>query len=167
MSMADDNTLRSNRTNDPYRHSAAPADAGARPRGSDPLAELARLIGQTDPFAEFGQNNPRGAEPPRAAAAPPAAPDWSRNAMPGYDTARGQPAAAEPRFPPANSGYQRRDPYQTASGGERPAEPEVDDGQAYQHQAYQHDAPQLAGADQSETHYGDGRYAGASPDGRG
>ena len=43
--------------------------------------------------------------------------------MPGYDTARGQPAAAG-AVPSANSGYQRRDPYQMATGGELPTEPE-------------------------------------------
>ena len=53
MSMADDNTLRSYRSNDAYRRSANPADAqDTALGGSDPLAELARLIGQTDPFAE-------------------------------------------------------------------------------------------------------------------
>ena len=160
MSMADDNTLRFHRTNDPYRRSDAPADASAPPRRSDPLAELARLIGQTDPFAELNQYKARGSEQ-RAAAAPPAAPDWRRNAMPGSDTARGQPAAAHPRVPPANSGYQRRDPYQMASGREPPAQSEVDDAQAYRH-----DAPQLAGADQSAIHYDDASYASAAPGGR-
>ena len=54
------------------------ATATANPAGgNDPLAELARLIGQSDPFAEFGRDNtpPRGAQ--RAAAnwpAPPTAP---------------------------------------------------------------------------------------------
>jgi hypothetical protein len=157
--MADDNTFRSYRTNDLHRRSAGPADAGAAPRGSDPLAELARLIGQTDPFAEFAQSKARGAEQ-GAAVAPPIAPDWRRNAMPGYDTARGQPAAAGSRSPSANSGYQRRDPYQMAKGGELPPEPEFDDAQAYRH-----DAPPLAGVDHSDTHHDDPRYAGA-PDAR-
>ena len=43
---------------------------GADPRGSgrsegDPLAELARLIGQTDPFGNMGRGNPQ--VPPRTA----------------------------------------------------------------------------------------------------
>ena len=33
-----------------------PADRRRRCSGNDPLAELARLIGQTDPFSEFGAN---------------------------------------------------------------------------------------------------------------
>jgi SPOR domain len=44
--------------------SAAPG-----PSGNDPLAELARLIGQTDPFAEYGRDG-RHAAPPAAAPAP-------------------------------------------------------------------------------------------------
>jgi hypothetical protein len=55
-SMADDSNLRSHRSNE--SRASAP--------GSDPLAELARLIGQNDPFADFGR------EPRKHAAAP----DW-------------------------------------------------------------------------------------------
>ena len=51
--MADDHSQR------PYRSSETIARSGqarspSPASGSDPLAELARLIGQTDPFAEFG-----------------------------------------------------------------------------------------------------------------
>ena len=60
MSMADDNTLRTNRSNDPYRRAAEPA---REPAGSDPLAELARLIGQNDPMADFGRGTPRQTQP--------------------------------------------------------------------------------------------------------
>ena len=67
--MADDNTFRSYRPDDPYRRAAEPA----RPSdadGGDPLAELARLIGQSDPFAEFGARRaPQRQEDTRAAAA--------------------------------------------------------------------------------------------------
>jgi hypothetical protein len=45
--MADDNDQRL--TRNPYARTASKAASG-----NDPLAELARLIGQTDPFAEFG-----------------------------------------------------------------------------------------------------------------
>lgn len=51
--MADD-PYRSSRVSDP---SARPAAAGA----NDPLAELARLIGQTDPFGEYGREAARAA----------------------------------------------------------------------------------------------------------
>lgn len=53
-------------------------DRGMAPRGparseSDPLAELARLIGQNDPFAGAGRGGPKVQVPPRAA--PAAAPE--------------------------------------------------------------------------------------------
>jgi len=41
-------------------------DAG----GSDPLAELARLIGQTDPFGATGKSNPAPLPPARMAVRP-------------------------------------------------------------------------------------------------
>jgi hypothetical protein len=63
--MADDQIQR------PYRSNEAPARGAASVSGSDPLAELARLIGQTDPFAEYGRENPRRVAPPVAAKAPP------------------------------------------------------------------------------------------------
>ncbi len=59
--MADDQSQR------PYRASEPPpARSAGKPSGNDPLAELARLIGQTDPFAEFGRDNARRAAAPRA-----------------------------------------------------------------------------------------------------
>lgn len=78
--MADDHSQR------PYRSSESIARAGQgkpAPSGGDPLAELARLIGQSDPFGEFSRENARraGGTPPRAEspayaapAAPPVAP---------------------------------------------------------------------------------------------
>ena len=65
-----------NQSQRPYRSNETPARAApvADPSpASDPLAELARLIGQTDPFAEFGQGNARRGAPPQATE--PAA-DW-------------------------------------------------------------------------------------------
>jgi hypothetical protein len=64
--MADDRIQR------PYRASEPPVRGSAKTPGSDPLAELARLIGQTDPFAEFGRDSAR-----RAPATPSAGqPSW-------------------------------------------------------------------------------------------
>ncbi|HEY7247437.1 MAG TPA: SPOR domain-containing protein [Xanthobacteraceae bacterium] len=51
--MADDTSFRSTRPGNPY----ARADRSARP-SDDPLAELARLIGKNDPYAEFGLSDP-------------------------------------------------------------------------------------------------------------
>ena len=64
MSMADDNTRRSYRSNDPYRRNANPADAqDTALGGTDPLAELARLIGQSDPFTDTVRRQPQAAAP--------------------------------------------------------------------------------------------------------
>ncbi len=90
MSMADDNTLRSYRSNDPYRRAAEPARPGERAGGSDPLAELARLIGQTDPFAEFERNNSRAAQPADYRALPRSnAPGWPAPEQRYADSPRG------------------------------------------------------------------------------
>lgn len=62
--MADDHIQR------PYRGNEAPARgaSGGGASGNDPLAELARLIGQNDPFSEFGRDG--GRRVPAAPAAP-------------------------------------------------------------------------------------------------
>jgi hypothetical protein len=65
--MADDSRQRSLRTDDPYRRGPEPARPSEPAAGSDPLAELARLIGQSDPFAEFGRSNARQTPPARQA----------------------------------------------------------------------------------------------------
>ena len=75
--MADDQTQQPYRSNEPLVR-CAPASTSTS--GSDPLAELARLIGQTDPFGEFGRDNARrAAAPPPASAAPPAAAKFGAN----------------------------------------------------------------------------------------
>ena len=76
---------------DRYQDKSSPAPAKGE---SDPLAELARLIGQTDPFSNFGRANQpmpprnaapyRGSEPeaePEIEDAPPAGPPaWMQRA---------------------------------------------------------------------------------------
>jgi hypothetical protein len=59
MSMADDHTLGSYRSTDPQRRASEPARPNEPADSGDPLAELARLIGQSDPFAEFGRSSAR------------------------------------------------------------------------------------------------------------
>lgn len=86
--MADDHSQRAYRSNEYARE---PIKAG---QGNDPLAELARLIGQTDPFAEFGR------KPQQAPAAPlqqhsihPQHQDWAPQpyATQDYDPGAGYP----------------------------------------------------------------------------
>src|SRR5262249_61783656 len=91
MSMAQDNR-RSVRSEEPYSHD--PATAGPQ---NDPLAELARLIGQEDPFANDGRQGGRRGSPPQAPAASPDAPDWRNRSAPApqhdpyaYDDGAGQ-----------------------------------------------------------------------------
>ena len=59
MSMADDNTLRLYRSSDPYRRAAEPSRLSEDASARDPSAELARLLGQSDPFADFGRRHSR------------------------------------------------------------------------------------------------------------
>src|SRR5690349_5749344 len=79
--MADDNYQRQF-GGDRYGRGAPRAQAN-----NDPLAELARLIGQNDPFAEFGRAQQPQAQPPQ----PPAAPQWAPAASPAEYPARPVP----------------------------------------------------------------------------
>ena len=87
----------------PYRSNEPPvrrAPAATTTSGSDPLAELARLIGQTDPFGEFGRDNARrAAAPAPASAAPPAAAKFGADDYFGATTA----PAAHPPLPEARA----------------------------------------------------------------
>lgn len=111
--MADDQNERTYRSNEPPLRRAPAPSASA----SDPLAELARLIGQTDPFAEFGRDSARrttalpsapdaapsfGANDYFGAAAAPTPQPWPPEALPfGARGLRQQPFATEPDLYPA------------------------------------------------------------------
>jgi sporulation related protein len=116
--MADDQFQR------PYRASEPPVRGVAKTPGSDPLAELARLIGQTDPFGEFGR------EPPHRAPAsqPGEHSDWNAPAGTPYTTEAG---VNHPPVPPQRFGGNG---YYTARSapGDRP----VDAVQDYHGQSY-------------------------------
>jgi len=89
----------------PYRASEPPSRSHARTSNNDPLAELARLIGQTDPFGEFGRDTARrpsapadradwNTPPPNSPYAPRDKTDWrassaQRSDGNGYYNARG------------------------------------------------------------------------------
>jgi SPOR domain len=110
--MADDQNQRPYRLNETLPRATPAASAS----GSDPLAELARLIGQNDPFAEFGRGNARrAAAPPPATkwAAPPAAPPSAPEA-PLYGASDGflyQDDAETAGHPAAETGAFEPDPY--------------------------------------------------------
>ncbi len=121
--MADDQNQRPFRSNEP----PARAPASAANSASDPLAELARLIGQADPFAEFGRNNARSAAPPQPAPpkaewpaapeAPPPAPNFGANNYFGAAPApAAQPPAPDAHRPYADPSYAAApDPYHAES----------------------------------------------------
>lgn len=108
--MVDDRTQRPFGANEPAR--SAPKAGGS---GNDPLAELARLIGQQDPFGEFGHarraSAPPAHEPPQAwtdvpqAAPEPAAPEQHAPplAVPNFLTAKPAPSTMPPNF--GNHGF--------------------------------------------------------------
>src|SRR5450631_1216884 len=110
--MADDQNQRPYRLNETLPRATSAASAS----GSDPLAELARLIGQNDPFAEFGRGNARDAAAPPPAtkwAAPPAAPPSAPEA-PLYGASDGflyQDDAETAGHPAAETGAFEPDPY--------------------------------------------------------
>src|SRR5690242_272844 len=113
MSMADDKRLRAQRTSESMRRGGHLPEDGA---SGDPLAELARLIGQSDPFSDYGRRDRR--DPPPREAQPQPASDWRRQAasMPPYDAPEEAPRApsrSEPRFSESYSGRDR-DPYRAA-----------------------------------------------------
>jgi sporulation related protein len=105
--MADDHSQR------PYRSTETIARSGqarstSTATGTDPLAELARLIGQTDPFGDLGKEPRRAAPaepvdwaapPPQSFAphqpAPPVAPHFAHEEAPRYGQPYAQPAAAD------------------------------------------------------------------------
>lgn len=95
--MADDHFQRPYRASQPPVGSAA-GTGPATPSASDPLAELARLIGQSDPFGEYGRAGQRAAAPPADGLA-----DYAQ--APAHDL----PGAAAPVYPgeryPAAPGY--------------------------------------------------------------
>jgi SPOR domain len=119
------------------RRGGRPTDDGAT---GDPLAELARLIGQSDPFSDYGRRDGRDSAPRNAQSKAPAA-DWRRTAaaMPPYDAPEEPRRASrsEPRF--TDSGFDqdsrqdlrqdphrdsyRQDPYRMA---EEPLDPRLD-----------------------------------------
>jgi hypothetical protein len=94
--MADDNIVRSYRSTDPARRTGAPAPS-RDVVGSDPLAELARLIGQSDPFGDLERTGARASEARQRVDAPPS--DWRQTAAAlARESMLREPPAGDPRF---------------------------------------------------------------------
>jgi SPOR domain len=110
-----------------FRASEPPVRGPAKTPGNDPLAELARLIGQTDPFGEFGRESARRAPAPRSDEFS----DWNTQPL----GTRSSPAPAAdsraglPPQRPAGSGY-----YAARS---TPPEQQVDPLQGFGAQSYE------------------------------
>jgi hypothetical protein len=100
--MADDNILRSYRSNEPARRAGAPAAAreSRDSGGSDPLAELARLIGQSDSYTDIDRSSAPAA--PARRPDPPAS-DWRKTAAALARESMREAPTADPRFQEVNT----------------------------------------------------------------
>jgi hypothetical protein len=148
--MVDDHTQRPYRSNEPpARGVSAKAPGGAS--GSDPLAELARLIGQSDPFAD--RDSARRVAPPLP---PEAAHDWdAQPAGAGYGPA---PTPNNDYYDPAPAPAAHPQNYGRQQFGGAPLAGEAD---LYQHETEVPGYPAAQGAGQSADYaagYEDDRY---------
>ncbi len=196
--MADDNILRSYRSNDLARRVSAPAASRDAPRdvqrdaqrdaprdsgGSDPLAELARLIGQSDPFADFDRNGGHASEPrPRADSAPS---DWRKTAAALARESMRNPPAADPHFDEVDSAIAAAkslrapsdDPFARLAShvSQQALDHAAPDHAAFDHAAYDQAAVPQAGYahgpydeprvdSHADDQFDDSRHAGAPPD---
>jgi hypothetical protein len=141
--MADDHYSRPPRPNNPFARQQAAQRAPQS--GGDPLAELARLIGQADPYAGYQQTpshtNAGGAHDARYAQQDETA-DWRNNHHPQHD-----PYGQQPGY---RGGYDANAPYDAPSYQD----------QHYSAQDQHYAAPQPHGY--SEPHYGDQGYTDPS-----
>jgi hypothetical protein len=138
--MRDDNNSRNYPPNNPLHRPVA--GAGNGPAG-DPLAELARLIGQNDPFSDFGRNQAGSTAPaqhPQPHRADVASSEWQTRLDPHLHAA---PTHEPLGAPGGQHGYADYPSHDYAQAGS------IQGGRDY-------DPPQ----DYNPQHYGDPRYAG-------
>jgi hypothetical protein len=141
--MADDQSQR------PYRASEPPPARGSGKTGSDPLAELARLIGQTDPFGEYGREAARRSPPSQSVARA----DWNQPLGTSYTAQYGGDARApEPAPRYAGDGYPA-----SPSAPASPLIPQDYGSQNYEHQPYEAQ-PLAGGTDPYEAEQGSHRF---------
>jgi len=133
--MADDHYSRPPRPSNPL---ARPQSARrAPPSGGDPLAELARLIGQSDPYAGFTQT-------------PSSAGSTGRHAHDARSEESGWRGTAE-AYPPRHDPYAQHPNHQDGYGANAPSNP------PYSDQAYT--PPHAPAQGYSDPHYGDHGYS--------
>lgn len=143
--MADDHSQR------PYRASEPPPARGSGKSGSDPLAELARLIGQTDPFGEYGREAARRSPPSQSVSRA----DWNQplgtsyTAQYGSDARESEPEPA-PRY--AEDSYPA-----SPSAPASPLIPQDYGSQNYERQPYE-DEPRAGETDSYEAEQGSHRF---------
>src|SRR5262249_22016573 len=124
--MADDQSQR------PYRASEPPPARGTgKTPGSDPLAELARLIGQTDPFGEYGREVARRSSPSQPQSA--ARADWNQPLGPSYTAQYG----GDVRAPEPAPRYADDSHHASPSAPESPFLPQDYGSQNYERQSYE------------------------------
>ena len=141
--MADDQSQR------PYRASEPPPARGSGKTGSDPLAELARLIGQTDPFGEYGREAARRSPPSQSVARA----DWNQPLGTSYTAQYGGDARApEPAPRYADDGYPA-----SPSAPASPFIPQDYGSQNYERQPYEAQ-PLAGGTDPYEAEQGSHRF---------
>lgn len=151
--MADDTNFRSHRPAD-QRWPAQPAPAaGGRDGGNDPLAELARLIGQNDPFGEIA---PRPGAPARQA--PPVQPPQPTlsSSDPYGAPLSGQPFSAKPFESHGGFPEPRQDSFQPAYDPAIYGTPPQPQAPSYPSQAYYGDPSRIPQAEERfEEDFGD------------
>ena len=141
--MADDQSQR------PYRASEPPPARGSGKTGSDPLAELARLIGQTDPFGEYGREAARRSPPSQSVARA----DWNQPLGTSYTAQYGGDARApEPASRYAGDSYPA-----SPSAPASPLIPQDYGSQNYERQPYEAQ-PLAGGADPYAAEQGSHRF---------
>ena len=142
MSMVDDTRYRSESSSDPYRSAEDGARDGAPDAAADPLTELARLIGQSDPFADLKGRRASALRDGAESDVRPA-PEWLARASSAH---RDEPEPERDGYAPA--------PYSPYDTSFRAAAEEQPD-------AYAASDEQYRAAEAEQDHYAHDRYAPA------
>ena len=146
--MADDQSQR------PYRASEPPPARGSGKTSSDPLAELARLIGQTDPFGEYGREAARRSPPSQSVARA----DWNQPLGTSYTAQYGGDARApEPAPRYADDGHHASPSIPASPHTPRDYGSQNYERQPYERQPYEAEPP-AGGPDPYEAEQGSHRF---------